>query len=407
MMVDQRPADQSLDQRALDPRAQDPREDVPEHARTADGLALPLQAVLSSLNVNLEDELNRYRRNQLTAGFSVKDAFVGLEDPVFDLDSIGSFDKSLEPTITVSTLVLPAKLNDLPPPPPNKRLLATQVMNPSADHVEGLEGQVKGLFDELSHSGTHLTEGLAQAHLSSAADSNGGFDGYLASSEKLIESLNEVPLMPEPVDTTFRPKRKTVSLIAGATLGLLGLLAGLGASYLMSNPTVAQRLAKGFSRDKPMVAEASKKNFDPPGPDLSVQEFVDIDISNLSSLDMPQSAIAPFPSTASAPSSVLPPIEGQPSSLDAQPGSELPAATQSVQSVVIPANANYYVTVPFTTEQGLVAVRQAVEEAFVRQFADGNRIQLAVFDSPEAAQALIEELKPQGVSAQLYGPTAE
>jgi len=65
MMVDQRPADQSLDQRALDPRAQDPREDVPEHARTADGLALPLQAVLSSLNVNLEDELNRYRRNQL------------------------------------------------------------------------------------------------------------------------------------------------------------------------------------------------------------------------------------------------------------------------------------------------------------------------------------------------------
>ena len=145
-MVDQRPADQSLDQRALDPRAQDPREDVPEHARTADGLALPLQAVLSSLNVNLEDELNRYRRNQLTAGFSVKDAFVGLEDPVFDLDSIGSFDKSLEPTITVSTLVLPAKLNDLPPPPPNKRLLATQVMNPSADQVEGLEGQVKGLF---------------------------------------------------------------------------------------------------------------------------------------------------------------------------------------------------------------------------------------------------------------------
>ena len=87
---------------------------------------------------------------------------------------------------------------------------------------------------------------------------------------------------------------KTVSLIAGATLGLLGLLAGLGASYLMSNPTVAAATGKRISVViNRWLQRPRRRTSIRLGPICLYRNFVDIDISNLSSLDMPQSAIRP------------------------------------------------------------------------------------------------------------------
>ena len=75
--------------------------------------------------------------------------------------------------------------------------------------------------------------------------------------------------------------------------------------------------------------------------------------------------------------------------------------------MVIPTGLTYYVTAPFTTEQSLMAIRESISEAFVRRFADGDRIQIAAFDNPQAAGAFIEELKSQNITAQIYGPTTE
>ncbi len=344
--------------------------------RSSDNLSPSLQAVLSSLNVNLEAELNRYRRNRLNhSSTSASDLFTGFEDPAFDLDT-------LESTLAIPSVAMPALPASEPPPlPRNKKLL--QSKSESADA-------------SVSSQPLALNSGLSDTEGSLATSGS-----YLESSEKLIESLTDVPEMPEPVDATFKPKRKTVSLLAGATLGFLGLAAGLGSSYIMNDPALVQRLTKGFRREDPAIATASQPTFDPPGPDLSEQEFVDIDIDNLSSLKMPQTAIDPALKPDSPAQTPLPPIVSQPPT---QTATALPTETQAV---AIPAGVTYYVTVPFSTEQGLLDIRQSVSEAFVRQFADGNRIQLAAFDNPTAAQEFVSEIKAKGVSAQIYGPTTE
>lgn len=420
--------------------------------RSSPDLSPQLRAVLTSLNVDLESELNRYRRNRfIQDAADIDDTFADLEQDEFDLPSVES--AAVKPVQGLP--VFP------PPVPPNKKIVAasqssspafsqghepgnaptdergrSQTVSSNALSVRDKAANVAPILTSSSFASTGAStnepiESDIEASLSPLKTADAASNdllnpekdagatapqGYLASSEKLIESLQDVPSMPDPVDTALRPKRKTVSLLAGACLGLVGLVAGLGASYLMSNPLVAQQLANRFNGKDATVATASKSTFDPPGPDLSSREFIDIKMDNLSSLEMPQSPLDPSnkPDVA-APladaSSSLPPISNQPSSpprgqiATAPSASQLPAETQAV---VIPAGSNYYITAPFSTEQGLIDVRQTVDEAFVRRFADGsNRIQLAAFDNLSSAQQFIEELKVQGVTGQIYGPTAE
>ncbi|MGB3296607.1 MAG: SPOR domain-containing protein [Phormidesmis sp.] len=331
--------------------------------RSSYQLSSPLCAVLSSLNVNLEAELSRYRRNRL-ASPSSREPLTELEEAAFDLTTVDSTIDDIAASIAPAASVTP------PPLPRNKKL---------------------------------FPDALAVAAIAPAlgASTGSSTNGYLASSEKLIESLSEAPPEPEPVTTTSQQQRRTVSLVAGAALGLLGLAAGLGASYLLSNPQVAQRLANRPGGDRTALATADGETFTPPGPDLSAQEFVNLELDNLSSLKMPQAPLDPQPAStpqaASPPTQPLPPIANE-------SGSPLQSETQAV---AIPAGSSYYVTVPFTTEQGLLDIRKSVDEAFVRQFADGTRVQLAAFDNPESAQQFIAEIKAQGITAQVYGPTSE
>ncbi|MEL6940894.1 MAG: hypothetical protein AAFO84_17060 [Cyanobacteria bacterium J06598_1] len=428
------------------------------HQLTSNTLSPQLQAVLSSLNINLEAELNRYRRNSFTEGSTSKDLFADLEDDsAFDLDAVDA-------AVTLPAAALPLSP---PPVPRNKRIFpdesgahdqpsnaligsatgstfhltgsASQTSSPetSSPDRETLNASPPSIasadilaassaltFPEAKSSDSaneaagilttkNLSANTQEAAITPGTSTAATPGGYLTSSEKLIESLSEVPSMPDPVASAVKPKRKTVSLLMGALLGFFALVAGLGASYLMSNPSVAQRFADGFKRGEGQATTASNSSFDPPGPDLSAREFIDLEIDNLSSLKMPQTTIDPAskPAATGVPISpiALPPIANG----AVQPRTNLPNQTVAsqpnpTQASLIPAGSNYYITVPFSTEQGLIQIRQTVNEAFVRQYADGgNRIQLAAFDNATSAQQFIEELKAQGVTAQVYGPTAE
>ena len=374
-----------------------------EH-RPSNDLSPALEAVLSSLSVNLEAELNRYRRNRYLHSAADEDIFADL-DAVVDSSSAINFDlESAQLDVPVAALAI-ASPKAPPPLPPNKKL--TQTRPTAQEHSQ--DRAAESALTIQSHSDRPLADSpevafqqLIQPDLDSRSKilSPPSGDRYLSSSEKLIESLTDVAAMPEPVDLNPEPRRKTVSLMAGAALGFLALVAGLGASYVMSNPEMAQTLAGRGSGDRATVDPVSKRTFDPPGPDLSAQEFVDLKLDNLSSLNM-RTSLDPLSSAAVPVPPVLPPIERANSLSVAQP------AADATQALSIPAGANYYVTVPFSTEQGLIEVRKAVEEAFVRQFSDGNRIQLAVFDNAETAQSFIAKLQMRGVQAQIYGPTTE
>lgn len=416
--------------------------------RSSIGLSPQLQAVLSSLNINLEAELNRYRRNRFAEGSADDDLLTDLDAAAFDFNVAES-----EPAEIGPATPLPSSP---PPVPRNKKLFPNASAEPvetvaevtgsssTSSSTEANNGIEADSIDTVSSSSAHLVpvKSLTQASSAAATSALTGSlenplaafpeerqegltrgaiisnklpNGYLASSEKLIESLKEVPPMPEMAVSMLEPKRKTRSLLAGAILGFLGLVAGLGASYLMSNPLVARRLANGFRRDAAAIAPDAKPSFDPPGPDLSAREFIDIDIDNLSSLTMPQTTIdpanRPTPPVSPASQGALPPISVPPAITAATAPTNQSVANQPTtdnQAVAIPAGTNYYITVPFSTEQGLLEIRQIVNEAFVRQFADGvNRIQLAAFENLDFAQQFADELKTKGITAQVYGPTPE
>ena len=338
-------------------------------------LAPPLSAVLSSLHVDLEAELNRYRRNRPLSPQpnDSDDLFADLEDPAFDLNAIEAVQVTAE----------------MPPPVPRNRKLF-----PAAASPERLSGSLRVASAQVVED-DHLASAIAPTP-------------YLDSSEKLIESFSDVPPMPDPVSSSdFKPQRKTVSLLAGAILGFGGLIAGLGASYLMSNPQMAQHVMNGLRGSAQAVATDPQKPFDPPGPDLSVEEFVDINIDSLSSLHMPQPGLDPQAAPSGLSSSTLPPSPATSTALPPIANQNPNSTLGGIQAAVIPANATYYVTVPFTTEQALSVIRQSVAEAFVRQFKVGSRVQLAAFDDLASAQQFIEKIKAQGISAQVHGPTDE
>ncbi|MEL6939924.1 MAG: hypothetical protein AAFO84_12100 [Cyanobacteria bacterium J06598_1] len=434
--------------------------------------ALPpqLSSVLGSLSVSLEAELNRYRRNRRLDGLADVDLFADLEDSAFDLDAVGNaVEASIAEVVSTARPIAP------PPVPRNKKILPPsseqqkpEQPNPEqqirgqqprpalpaaaalalSEHSQTQAGQnapttlgdrttakaASSIPDSLNHLNTsHLdahtpeTQSLQTRELTNQSANDIVPTGYLASSERLIESLAEGPSMPDAdsVEPIGKPKRKTISLLAGATLGFFALVAGLGASYLMANPMITQRIASGLKAKDAETTVKPTKSFDPPGPDLSANEFVDLELDNLSSLKMPQTTIdignaatAPTPSSGnnspqtstlasglSTPAPpALPPIESPAGSPAAPVPTQTPIETQAV---IVPVGLTYYVTLPFTTEQGLATIRQTVSEAFVRQFADGNRIQMAAFDNPQAAQAFIAELADKDIAAQIYGPTTE
>ncbi|MGD1897564.1 MAG: SPOR domain-containing protein [Phormidesmis sp.] len=400
-------------------------------------LSPQLSKVLSGLSVNLEAELNRYRRNRRYSSVAEADLlFADLDDPAFDLDTVGSaVEASIAATVAAVKPITP------PPLPQNKKLLAQPKTGAATDSLAlpasatsslALADQSDQAWPKLEHSPSAASGLMVQPSAREKVEATGitstgmPSTGYLTSSEQLIESLADGPSIPEPVDANRKPKRKTVSLLAGASLGFFGLVAGLGASYLMANPLVTQRLASGFGSESQTSLEPVQA-FDPPGPDLSANEFIDLELDNLSSLKMPHVAIDPGSAISSetgeaiAPTNTLESGLENPTAAPALPPIEPNAAASgtghstrstapppvATQAVVVPVGLTYYVTTPFTTDQGLTTIRETVSEAFVRQFANGTQIQIAAFDNPQAAQALIAELKNKGITAQIYGPTTE
>ncbi|MGB3571484.1 MAG: SPOR domain-containing protein [Phormidesmis sp.] len=396
-----------------------------------------LRTVLSSLGVNLDSELNRYRRdrhhyNQLEANL-----FDEIDDASFDLAAVESAVEASIATVSAIARSTPPSL------PPNKKLLLGSASQESRDAEpnRGLALSPPKLTPQSASSSLAFAEAqpndfengsLAERvdkethSLASPGKNDIGKNdigtiasGYLASSEKLIESLAQVSPMPEPIDAIAKPRHKTVSLLAGAALGFLGLVTGLGASYLMANPLVAQRIADQFRLHPAELTATQIKAFDPLGPDLSANEFINLKLNNLSSLAMPQAELTPAANVpanlaqtegSSSTTTDLPPTQST-SAVSPLPPSAAPtlalAPPSGTQAVVIPTGLTYYVTTPFASEQGLATIRETISEAFVRRFSDGNRIQIAAFDNPQAAQSFIAELSTKGIAAQIYGPTTE
>ena len=399
-----------------------------------DVLATPLQSALNSLNVQLEQELARYRLARQGQAIPQKSVFKPRQRPL-NLISVGARPAGTSAATTEGRAVPP-------PPPPNPRL----------------QRQASAAGPQTIPPSTWV--GGAIVPQAEAAPSD-----YMASSEALLESLGSET--PEPPPAAYGPPTASWTQALATPLGMgalmLLLLVSGGLGYVLVNPNAVSHLAElwpfGQEAEPTLAPDPGTVAVDSPSdrsgpalsPDLSEQEFVQLDLSTLSTLPLstirppraastPTTAVDSTPTTAIAPDSDRADSEtsGATTATPATPSSSAnrpapaaarpapqsapapaaPAAPRQQPAVSPPAAApaapattpapvatsTYYVVTDYTGDPSLNQARQAVGDAYVRNFPVGARIQLGAFSSEADAAAHAESLQGQGISAQVYNP---
>lgn len=411
-----------------------------------EGLQPALRNTLSSLNINLDYELARYRyakRGEAQPGLATP-SFRPQRKATLDLMRVPQRDPQPSPAVRSSAVP--------PPPPPNPRL----------QRVESPPGMV-----ESSSEVAALRSAIVQQTAAPQAT-------YMASSEVLLQNFDGSPPFSDEEPLAAQAPRSwqetwLTPLGLGALLLLLFTSAGLG--FLLVNPSVASNLfqhtplarlfpsdeldeettaADDSIEDEIAASELDEPPLTPLSPDLSQREFADLDLNNLSNLpanapvtpeetaDAPKSEERPeisegdrlasstnrepvnapqrvnqMPTTTTPAPAPAAPVYRQPAPVAPAPAAPTPAqpsppaattpSPESAASSSEPQGA-YYVVTDYTGDPSLDEARTAVQDAYVRNFDVGARIQMGAFNTAEGAADLTEQLRNQGIEAEVYEP---
>lgn len=341
----------------------------------------------------------------------------------------------------------------------------------------------QGLVDpENGYPENNYPENLPQSGFFDSPDDYSP-DGYLESTEELLNSIAEE----KPNYGVEQESNLLNSLLTPLGIGsmVLLLLSSATLGYVIMHPssldllTPQERTSSGNAAqsDGNPTASDFASPLIPDAPNLAAEEFVDLNLGNLSTIpgsdsphplpgrsplsasqpasqpasqSTPNSAFAPSvaDTEASPPASSLSAVESaapadmpadvpepiaepepvestytEPAPALTSPGlpsvpttpSEMPeavpdvvpsdVATSAVASPATPtAGGTFYVVTPYNGDLSLEQARQAVPEAYVRNFETGATVQLGVFNNVENAQELIQELQNQGIQAEVYQP---
>ena len=393
-----------------------------------------MENVLRNLNVNLEDELTRYRRQRHGRVPPPPPPRRAAQRKTIDLISVSANDAATEKP----------KPPTPPPPPPNPFLKQKAAEPEESAELPNSELPSDAIEpDALDMETPAESESPALPIHSSEAPT----EGYLESSEELLRSIEEDE-QPEPgsAPEPYSPERKSNSLLKLAGLVLV-LLGGIGVGFAITNPaqfeSLRSRILPGTDVEPAETADSelteipetpsqpatvdpseTASDYRPLGPDLSTREFQELDtIEDLVTLDvdgagsatgtpsaLPNPAQTPLPNPAQTP---LPAPTDTPTSQSADsptPAPTSPAAPANPTTVTSPAPAtgsNFYVIASYTGDASLNKARELVPDAFVRNFDAGARIQLAAFDNQAQAAEQVAFLTEQGITVELFGPTNE
>ncbi|MGB3533890.1 MAG: hypothetical protein WBA13_10280 [Microcoleaceae cyanobacterium] len=357
-----------------------------------------LRAVLESLDVQLETELNRYRRyRRRTTPNNPSNC---------DLDQA---EKPAE--------VLAVEQNDI---------------------------QAKSSFAATAESsksstvlGSVVVEGEAPLATRTPNNTNSTTNAsgdYLESSEQLIKSIDE--------NRPRRRRRRQPSLVASlfTPIGICSLLlflisfAALG--YVVSSSGEGENwgLSRWFGgedpENTPEIIQEPVETAPPTSPNLATEEFVELDLDTLSNIN-PNATPITLPTTqpttpaqnnnltspppiptgpdlgnitnelVPAPTPVLP----QPQPVQTPtPQAPAGAATRSQSQPVEAEDGYYYVVTDYENPNSLTTAQEAVAEAYVREFETGTKIQMGALEDAATARILAEQLRVQGINVEYDVP---
>ncbi|NEQ40096.1 MAG: hypothetical protein F6K40_29195 [Okeania sp. SIO3I5] len=384
-----------------------------------------LQAVIESLDVELEAELTRYRKyrrqvekSPVSQKNSNKQIYkipelmsvLPVDDQIASSLPLSETESPLENSRTFNTSAKESLPLAIEPPTPAELSMAKK------GDVENQNSE-----KQTSHNGNN----------SSTAP-----DNYLESSEKLLESLDKLKSNRQEQSTylasLFTPlgiASMFLFLISCTTLGYVLMnpsgLSNLGLDRLLKG-TSAQKNTNDTNTDSILTRKEQPL---PKSPDLTSQEFVDLDLNTLSNINPEPSQ---FPSPTGRVKPVVPPqISGSanttsqstnPSTkLDNLSTTLLPQSTQSsptpspiaqpspqtsisstTTSPIKSDDGWYYVVVDYVNEESLSKAQQIISDAYVREATNGSKIQMGAFWEPERAKMFLQELRQEGVDAKYY-----
>ncbi|GFZ91535.1 hypothetical protein [Okeania sp. KiyG1] len=397
---------------------------------STDQLNPTLQAVMDSLDVQLEAELTRYRKyRRQTEQLQVSQQ--NSNKQIYKTPELISVSPGDDQTAS-----------PLPLSEPKSLLEDSKISNTSANKNSPVEIEPP-TPSELTMANRGDAEDRDGQKQTSQLDTDNSTapDDNLESSEKLLESLDELKSrrqeQPNYLASLFTPLgiiSMFLFLISCTTLGYVLMnpsgLKNLGLDRLLRNTSAQQdtdetTAGNGQNREEQPL---------PKSPDLASQEFVDLDLNTLSNVN-PQPSQFPSP-TATLRPAVPPPISGSSNTVAQptyKPGAELdnlsstllPQSTQSAnqQSVVttpsspVPSptvdssqittpiqseNGWYYVVVDYVNEESLYNAQQVVSDAYIRETPNGMKIQMGAFWDPEKAKEFLQELRQEKVNAKYY-----
>ena len=473
-----------------------------KHPSSEPGALKPvLKDALVSLDIQLEEELARYRRlrdghppppprnfstprvrkslDLMSFGGAATSHTVPAAASGSSEATISDFPSPIPPSPTIdngATTTAPDPLTA--PPPTDSSFPAEQqtlnIHNGSASVVGAVVGNRVASPDNASGSESATTSAIAPLPPAETASSTKATTAdpeqpekavprdYLASSEHLLQSLSEAEAAKKataPSTSSPETRSRTLSnrLLSPVGLGLFLLLI-VGSSllgYILVNPSsishlkIARWLGISDTKEETTTSDSDAANSGelPQGPNLADQEFVNLEVDNLSLLQNNGSStelpvIPPLPnpqpeettpSTSASPNALSQlPLPGQiptaspsPTSQAAAPRQTAPSPSTPRQSTPSPAaapspapsvsvkpspdettrNPYYYVIADYINDRALTLAKDLVPGAYVSaEFPELNRppIQLGAFYTQSEADRMAQELQKKGIPARVY-----
>ncbi len=253
-------------------------------------------------------------------------------------------------------------------------------------------------------------------------------EDYLESSARLLSSLAENDLLADS-DRPLLTPIKTPWGISSIVMLLLGFsllsLTFIPQKTWAKLPWLKVLFVNESTDSSVVISESQKK---PPvldNPNLAESEFLSLKLNNLSTIEVktdqkatinksesnidldvdkndtttqPQSQPSETPNENLAKALLNPVLDKISSQTDNY--DDTPAST----SVSELNKKYYYVFVEYKGEKTLLTARKVIPDAYLVQFPAGKRIQLGAFINKEDANRLVRKVQPMGISASVYEP---
>lgn len=395
-----------------------------------------LKAVLGSLDVQIEDELTRYRRHRRR--------YQG-QGKVSPQTKMGG--NKLKQGLK---LVPGAEINEEKTPEIQqlKQSQSPEISTSKRSPIF-LDTSAAGSLSIGRNDSSVERERAEPEKPISSTESPKGLNDYLESSEQLLKSL----------DRPTQPKGKQGGIIASlfTPVGIASMLlftfscTALGSAFIYARNNNLMGLAELFKEEgaseegentgKMETASAgeSREGELPESPLTSSQDFVELNLATLGSINPSRSSIPSLSLSPSIPTPIsgtirlpgvtnpgsqvgglnnlgttlLPPqtlpspvrqpqLNAPPSPSTSPQPAPKPSTPAALPTPVPSSDGWFYVVKEYAGENSLVQARELVPDAYIRETTDGPKIQMGALLDAESAKRLLKELEDKGVSAEFY-----